>query len=297
MEFNNNENKKACPFCGKEININAKKCRYCNNWLDEEILCPYCNEQIKKSAKKCRFCGEWLNNENQDTENETKSIEKDFPKKRKKGIAIIILLILLFISVICIGITAKYLYILPYNSDEIIHKVEDNLRTDYSNASIIRVLKSSISVLERNNRGYTCKASVAIDGQTANIKYSYTKVGFSDYNIKTKVILPDCYDFSVKDLLIKLIKESKGYSIHNTASDVTIEYASIKNTQDYEYSCEANVYLKAKPGKAFVINSWNLADASLKIKCNADYTTYFCENGYTTCVSLENLYRCENVEE
>ena len=26
---------KICPHCGKEIKIEAKKCRYCGTWLDE----------------------------------------------------------------------------------------------------------------------------------------------------------------------------------------------------------------------------------------------------------------------
>ena len=25
---------KICPFCGKEILIRARKCKYCGNWLD-----------------------------------------------------------------------------------------------------------------------------------------------------------------------------------------------------------------------------------------------------------------------
>lgn len=25
---------KICPFCGKEILIKARKCKYCGNWLD-----------------------------------------------------------------------------------------------------------------------------------------------------------------------------------------------------------------------------------------------------------------------
>ena len=52
------EEMKSCPFCGKEIHANAKKCIHCGQWLDETIKCPTCGETINASAKICRFCKE-----------------------------------------------------------------------------------------------------------------------------------------------------------------------------------------------------------------------------------------------
>lgn len=79
---------KICPFCGKEISIRAKKCKYCGKWLNDlqqennnkyksdikhqnsdvdlrsqnnEKICPYCCQKIPINAQKCQFCGEWLN--------------------------------------------------------------------------------------------------------------------------------------------------------------------------------------------------------------------------------------------
>lgn len=49
---------KACPKCGQEIASNAKKCRYCGEWLEKQ--CPYCGEWINAKAEKCKHCGNWL---------------------------------------------------------------------------------------------------------------------------------------------------------------------------------------------------------------------------------------------
>jgi predicted RNA-binding Zn-ribbon protein involved in translation (DUF1610 family) len=91
--------KRCCPYCGKEIMAAAKKCRFCGKWLtadnapvnntsegiptvtqtpQENVVvrynttettqentsqtraCPYCGEEILASAKKCKHCGSWL---------------------------------------------------------------------------------------------------------------------------------------------------------------------------------------------------------------------------------------------
>lgn len=49
----------ACPNCGKEILVTAKKCKHCGEWLEKK--CPHCGEWIKADAMKCRYCGSWLN--------------------------------------------------------------------------------------------------------------------------------------------------------------------------------------------------------------------------------------------
>lgn len=66
---------KQCPFCNQDIALEAKKCKHCKNWLDEEQMqeesinveeetetkiCVFCGETIPAEAKKCRHCKNWV---------------------------------------------------------------------------------------------------------------------------------------------------------------------------------------------------------------------------------------------
>lgn len=60
---------KICPYCGEEININARKCKHCHTWLEGDESpsrippakrCPFCNWLIPRDSITCPKCGEYL---------------------------------------------------------------------------------------------------------------------------------------------------------------------------------------------------------------------------------------------
>lgn len=290
--------KKKCPFCGAEINAQAKKCRFCNNWLDDEISCPFCAEKIKASAKKCRFCGEWLP-QNDSDKNEKEKVKKKIFKEFDRKYLIIALSALVVILLLVGFLISKFIYVPKCDSKTIINKLQESLVVKYPAMANINIDKTDISTVRKNKKGYSCSASASVDEVPTHIEYSYSKVSMNDYNIDAKIVLPNCFDNQVKSLLADVIKKSDIYNIKEIASDVVTKYETVekfdKNTPSYQ--CTAETEITSKPGKAFMLNYWSYDDAARQIKCKVDYKTYLCENGYTTCVGLKDVYSCENKED
>jgi hypothetical protein len=300
------ENKKICPFCGAEINIEAKKCRFCNNWIDEEVKCPYCAETIKASAKKCRFCGEWLNKNLDECGKKEANIEninelivdakKEELKPKNKDSKRIKLLILMSILIIFLSgsIVGFIMYIPACDNANIQSKVKEYLISNYSNIGGITFDLNSVNKLNRIEKGYNCSMNAKIDNTSTHIEYSYKKVAFNEYDISAKFVLPNCFDSSVKVLLADLIKK---YDYYNIKDNTDYVYTTNEAQNNYDkdsniYSCTGDATLTSKPGKAYLLTPWDYDNASRTIDCNIDYKTYFCNNGYTTCVELNSLYSC-----
>ena len=300
MEENND--KKECPFCGAKINKEAKKCRFCGNWIDEEILCPFCAEKIKASAKKCHFCGEWLNKDDEINEKENIQKSENFHIKSffhglKNNIWIIIGILLIILLII--SITVYAMYIPSCKSSYIQSKLEEYLISNYPDINNLILNKNSAYKLKRIENGYSCSINANIEEIPTQIEYSYKKVALNEFDINAQFVLPNCYDSSVKNLLNNLIKDSDLYNIKNNTDDIITKYEKQDNydKEGKTYTCSAEAVLISKPGKAYLLQPWDYDIATRKIKCKVDYKSYFCENGYTTCVSLNDLYACEYEED
>ena len=285
--------KKNCPFCNAEINLNAKKCRFCGNWIDEEIECPFCAERIKASAKKCRFCGEFLPSKKNKI-NIFSSIEGIFSKKL--GLVFLIVLPILFVLVLFIF---SVLYVPTCESRTITDKLQSYLLAKNSEIKSIVLDTSSVNTISKQDRGYSCSIDAVVDDAPTHFEFSYKKQAMNDFNINAEPVLPNCFSPQVKLLLKDLVKDLETYDISEIADDITTKHEAVSDfdKETPSYNCEATVNITSKPGKAFVLNYWNIADAQREIECKVNYKTYFCNNGFTTCVSLKNNYSCSYKED
>ena len=164
--------KKKCPFCDAEINLNAKKCRFCNNWIDDEVECPFCAEKIKASAKKCRYCGEWLADNQKNVEGGISSSQKlQINKSLFIWIGVALVILILFV-----GLLGVNLYVPKCQSDIITKNLKEYLAVQYPNMGYINIFKGDIATIKKNDKGYTCSAAATIDSVPTHIEYSYQKV-------------------------------------------------------------------------------------------------------------------------
>ncbi len=52
------DDQKLCPHCGEAIKLEAIKCRFCGEMIENTVKkqCPYCKEMIREEAIVCKYC-------------------------------------------------------------------------------------------------------------------------------------------------------------------------------------------------------------------------------------------------
>jgi hypothetical protein len=297
---NNNENKKEenlttaneketvdCKFCGKEIKVSAKKCKFCKAWVVEEakeIECPFCSEMIKDSAKKCKHCNEWIK-------------KQEFTKLNKKNIIIASLLILCATS--SLGMLAYHNYNTLPTCDsqnvrvEIMNKLTQSIFENNLNyMPDINLLKNIVTLKYVNSPSkYFCKAEFSNEDEAntiSSIEYNYQFNNLHGLAMNVSLLPPDCSSPQTTDKVIAIFKENNPYfkesdyyyigdKIENTIVEASrlIDY----NDKVKQYSCKANIVIEAKAGKALTLSPYDANNASEKIKCPVSYNSQISDKG------------------
>jgi len=284
------ENKKNCPFCKKEINISAKKCKFCKNWLvdnikTEEIPCPFCSELILPTAIKCKHCGEWIKK------------SENF-KPNKKLITTGSLLGLSVAIPIIIFAYYKYNTLPSCEENQVTKQVINNIYENAFGESLDSIpegisLQNIITVKSSSNPSkYFCKAELANLGEDGasnySIEYNYQFNNSHNLAINVTLLPPDCSSSQTTNLAISLFKDNSAYFkesnwnfIGDKVGDVSIDATRLVNYDDKikKYSCEANIVLKAKEGKVLTLSPFDTNNASEEIKCAISYTSQFTDKG------------------
>ncbi len=61
--------------------------------------------------------------------------------------------------------------------------------------------EQDIDIVSKEKNGYVCKTTAQADDAPFEIEYSYKKISFNKFNFDSKIILTDCYNSSMLNLL------------------------------------------------------------------------------------------------
>jgi hypothetical protein len=184
------QNRKKCPYCGKEILSVAKKCKYCGEWLypannvtrKKSVVCPCCAEEIEEGLKICPLCNEPLGQNEKAHVSQPKNtthIEKEAKKKQKiKPIWYIVAFIFCF----CLG---GYLLL----KFDVLENPIEKLISDVLEEPIEALIDKSENIFKDNAENTTKENKI----------FNYEGLSFSypeNWKIKKEVILED-FSFQV----------------------------------------------------------------------------------------------------
>lgn len=109
-----------CNNCGKEINDNAKFCKYCGQPVEniqtviqeekQTITCPACGKEVNKENSFCTNCGAKMTEQPIKVMEQGEGIEPVIKKakKKKRGLKIFLIISLLLIIGACVAVGAYF---------------------------------------------------------------------------------------------------------------------------------------------------------------------------------------------
>lgn len=274
------EGKKACPFCGQEISVGAKKCIHCGKWLDKTIKCPTCGETINESAKICRFCKEPV--PHKVDLSKLKNVADLNGLERKS-----VIVGGSVVGTVVAGLVIfNLIYIPPCNSGSVLNSVTkqlnrgmfDSVKIDYGQPLEKRVL----------DNGRICKVEANVIGTSSGesypafVDYKFVKNGFG-LSLDSHFALPDCYNQNAIDTARSAIEDGfADLNLSDTIKEISLDLvepngSKNEGTPSEEVYCKAQGTISRKPG-------WgNDEDSKISVK----YTLKHCENHYKWCAESE----------
>ena len=203
---------------------------------------------------------------------------KEFIKTHKKPLIIVSSVLAVIVAGLIIF---NAIYIPPCESNSVLKQIKNEVLNDIGNDTTISFDKEKIKTIKKGKK-YECVVPVIVNDIQSSIHYKYSKGNF-EYNFN----LPDCFSEIAQELVTDAIKKKqKEIDGENRLKSVELEYITCDTPKKKIYEadkieCSATLRKTLKPGWTW---TWSNKDWD---ESKINYTLYFCNNEYTTCMKSE----------
>lgn len=211
-----------CPECSKEINDNAKFCKYCGKKIEDNnsiseipeetivekplfITCSKCGKEMQANKAFCTNCGNPLT-ETTAKEDVSGEEKKDKPKKKHSKV-IILLIVLLLIGGVGFA-TTKFFKSNDNKSDKVVEKTDEDDEEDGEDKEEPSDDEDKETATEEET-----DSEIDVEDEIAEIREIYNSIvsGMEKNDYKKKTI-ENGFDAYSDDNVLKSIVISKAYS-------------------------------------------------------------------------------------